>query len=98
MSVAGRDLSLVGKDTSGHIVRRRLRAAGAPEVMGRAAVENTCVLGREKIALRMVRVVPLAFSPFGAFDGNVTVPVIPRKNVTGKRDVRAHGALLESTT
>ena len=58
MSVAGRDLSLVGRDTSGHIVRRRLRAAGAPEVMGRAAVENTCVLGREKITLHVVRALP----------------------------------------
>jgi hypothetical protein len=66
--------------------------------MGRAAMENTCVLGREKIALRMVRIMPLVFSPFGALDGIATVPVIPRKNVTGKRDVRAHGALLESTT
>ena len=88
----------MGGVTSGHIVRRRLRAASAPEVMGRAAVENTCVLGREKIALRMVREHRASFSPFGVLGGIVTVPVIPRKNVTSKRDVCAHGALLESTT
>ena len=32
-----------------------------------AAVENTCVLGREKIALRVMRILPLAFSPFWSF-------------------------------
>jgi hypothetical protein len=42
-------VELVGEGTSGHEVRRRLRAASKLEVMGRATVENICVLGREKL-------------------------------------------------